>query len=640
MTDRLFPFIWLICFAAALMPLAAFESEFIFVAVVLLAAAVSFASLKQNFTARITRTDIAVLVPVFSFWAVALGSVVASEIPTISLIYFGVFSLFPLSFCCTMLARGKTWFFVVAGAGYVLFAVAILLHEFTRFFMDPDPLFRAQWPFADANAFAGFLLPGFFAALGLMLAGKNRMQSNMGLALAVLTAAGMLATGSRGGLVALGAALVIFVILSWPQIRHHKRCVLAFMGSVAVLIIVASLLGVMPKYNAGERIVDTLTGVEPLLWTRPEIWAGAWQIAKDHFWIGTGIGTFYLYFPAANPGDYSSAGRMAHNDPLQFWVEMGVLAPLLFYGFIIAACAVTFRALKNVAADNSARIRIIAPFCALGALAIHAQVNFPFYIPSTLMLAGVFLGYWFMQVRGVLSGAGAALPQEHRQILKIMLIVPLLAVSYGFMILQSSHIVFMQGDARGQAGDLDGFVRDINKASRMAGRKNAEALLMAARVKATALQAQGGIARAGAGELYKETAALLDEAEALNPRLAGAAHTRGLLLVSGRLLGLEGEGSPEEFFLKALALEPMYFPARVELARYYMRKHDKARAFAVLEEGWKWVDAANVPDEYFEMLAGSAMEQGRHDLSGSALGRLTRSKRAQAAAHPAPAGGK
>jgi hypothetical protein len=58
----------------------------------------------------------------------------------------------------------------------------------------------------------------------------------------------------------------------------------------------------------------------------------------------TGIGTFYLYYPAVNTGDYFSTGRMAHSDPLQFWAEMGVLAPLLFYGFIIAACAATRRA--------------------------------------------------------------------------------------------------------------------------------------------------------------------------------------------------------------------------------------------------------------------------------------------------------
>ncbi len=640
MTDRLFPFIWLISFAAALMPLAALESEFIFVAVVALAAAVSFAVLKHDFAARVTRTDTAVLVPVFSFWFVAFASVAASEIPTISLIYFGVFSLFPLSLCCTMLARGKTWFFTVAGIGYALFAAAIFLHEFVHFFMHPEPSFRAQWPFADANALAGFLLPGFFAALGLMLGATRRAHSNAGLALAVVGAAGIMATGSRGGLMALVLTLAVFVILSWPQIRHHKRCVFAFLASVVALLALSQFPGVMPEHNAGERIVRTFTGEEPALWTRPEIWAGTWRIIQEHLWTGTGIGTFHLYYPAANAGDYLSAGRMAHNDLLQFWAEMGVLAPLLFYGFIAAACVTTWRALKNIAPNDPARIHIIAPFCALGALAAHAHVNFPFYVPSTLMLAGVFTGYWFVQVRRVSEGVGTALPPERRQMLKIALIVPLLAVSYGFMILQASHIVFMRGDARGQVGDLEGFVEDINKASRMAGRKNAEAVLMAARVNVASLQAQGGIARVGARQLHKDTVALLDEAEELNPRLAGVPHTRGLLAVSRALLGLDGEGSPEDFFLEALALEPMYFPARVELARYYTRKHDKERAFAVLEEGWKWVDTAEVPDAYYDMLASSAMEQGRHDVSGSALERLARSKRAQAAANPVPQDGK
>lgn len=627
MTDRLFPLIWVTCFAVALMPLAAFEAHFIFVAVSLLATAVSFAVLKHDFTVSVTRTDLSVLIPVFAFWALALLSVALSEIPTISLIYFGVFSLFPLSFCCALLAREKTWFFAVAAAGYALVATGILLHEFAQFFAHGDDTFRAGWPFADANALAGFLLPGLFAALGLMLAGKNRVHSNAGLALAVLSAAGLMASGSRGGLVAALIVFVIFAALSWSQIRHHRRCISVFLIAAAMLAI---LPGLMPEHNAGERILRTISGEEPILWTRPAIWAGAWQIIREHAWTGTGIGTFYLYYPAVNTGDYFSAGRMAHNDPLQFWAEMGITAPLLFYIFIIAACVATWRTLRNTSPDDPRRVQIIAPFCGLGALVLHAHVNFPFYIPATLMLAGMFTGYWFTQVRAVLPGQSAA-PPRYRQSLKIVLIVPLLAILYGFMILQASHIVFTRGDARGLAGDLKGFADDINKASRMAERKNAEAVLMAAQVNVAQLQGQGGIARQGSQQLYDETVKLLDEVQNLNPRLAAVAYTRGLLAVSRALLGLNGEGSPETLFLAALALDPRYYPARLQLARYYTRKKDAAKAYAVLEEGRKWADTADAPDAYYEMLASSAMEQGRHDISGFALERLARSKRAQAA---------
>ncbi len=618
------------------MPFAAYEAEFIFIAVSLLAVAVSFAMLKYDFTVRVTRTDAAVLIPVFAFWSVALASVALSEIPTISLIYFGVFSLFPLSFCCGMLAREKMWFFAVAGIGYASLATVILLHDFVLVSTEAVPSLRIQWPFADANALAGFLLPGFFAALGLMLGSRRRADSNIGMMLAILAVAGVMATGSRGGLAAMICALAVFTILSWPQIMHHKRCVFLFLAAIAVL---AMIPGLVPEHNAGERIILTLTGQEPFLWTRPAIWAGAWQIAREHFWTGTGIGTFYLYYPAVNAGDYYSAGRMAHNDPLQFWAEMGVLAPLLFYGFILVACVLTWRALKNFPRDDVRRMRIIAPFCALGALVLHAHVNFPFYIPATLMLAGIFTGCWFVQVRQAMAGADAAKPLRHRQALKIVLIVPLLAILYGFMILQASHIVFMRGDLRGQVGDLTGFADDINKASRMAGRKNTDSLLMAAQVNVASLQAQGGIARKNSQQLHDETVKLLDEVRSLNPLLVATAHTRGLLAVSRALLGLGGEGSPEIFFQESLALDPRFFPARIDLARYYMRRHNKPKAFSVLEDGRKWVDAADAPDVYYEMLASSAMEQGRHDISRFALERLARSKRLQAA-NSAPDSGK
>ncbi|MBK9562992.1 MAG: hypothetical protein IPO54_07745 [Micavibrio sp.] len=161
MTHRLFPFIWLTCFAAALMPLAAFEAQFIFVAVTLLAAAVSFAVLKRDFAARVTPLDVTVLIPVFAFWALALASVALSEIPTISLIYFGVFSLFPLSFCCVLLAREKTWFFAVAGIGYALFAAGILLHEFASFSFMATTRSAPGGRLRMRNALAGFCCRGF-----------------------------------------------------------------------------------------------------------------------------------------------------------------------------------------------------------------------------------------------------------------------------------------------------------------------------------------------------------------------------------------------------------------------------------------------------------------------------------------------
>ncbi|MBK9562993.1 MAG: O-antigen ligase family protein [Micavibrio sp.] len=135
------------------------------------------------------------------------------------------------------------------------------------------------------------MLPGLFAALGLMLGGKTRVHSNAGLVLAVLSAAGLMASGSRGGLVAAAIAFIIFAVLSWPQVRHHRRCIFAFLIAAAVLAI---LPGIMPEHNAGERIVRTFTGEEPILWTRPAIWAATWQIIREHVWTGTGIGVLSL----------------------------------------------------------------------------------------------------------------------------------------------------------------------------------------------------------------------------------------------------------------------------------------------------------------------------------------------------------
>src|SRR5690606_5015736 len=105
--------------------------------------------------------------------------------------------------------------------------------------------------------------------------------------------------------------------------------------------------------------------------------------------IGTGIGNFFLYYPAYRAEDFSTAGFMAHNDPLQFAVEMGLLAPVLFYALLIMVLLRTLKSLRGIAGDNPRRLLILAPFFALAALVLHAHISFHFHVLALLMASGV-----------------------------------------------------------------------------------------------------------------------------------------------------------------------------------------------------------------------------------------------------------
>jgi len=634
MMSRLFPILWLVAFAAALMPVAVYEAHFVLAACAILAAGVSFALLKHPFSQYAAPVDVAFLTPVFAFWGLAFVSVLLSDVAYTSFLYFCFFSVFPLSLCCTLLVRDKARFFHVAGAGIAAIFAALAVTALVQFFAFPDMLVygRAHWPFADPNSLAGLLVPGFFCAFGVMIAAKNRLTSNLGLVLAILIAGVLLVAGSRGAIFALAGGVAVFAALAFAHFRKHVRCIGILVFAAAIMVALTQAGGTVASESTGYRLGKTVAGNLPVLWERPEIWRSTWEIIKDHLWTGTGIGTFFLYYNEYRGVDYHSAGRMAHSDPLQFWAEMGVFAPVLFYIFIAFAVALTAKALRKVPRDDVRRVQIVAPFCALGALVLHTHITFHFHVISILMVMGIVTGYWFWQARQVAGESFAALPAlrlPDRQMLKIALIVPLLAATYVFLMLQGGHILGAAGQARLYAGDLQGFVRDINRASALSQRKDAESMIFAVNVPLGLLETPGRKMVPEEASLYlAQGNKLLDETWALNPRLAAVPYFRARLIKAAEVHGVAPQGDKETLLNDALRLNPLYFPARLDLARLHLKRQESKKAYDVIADGLKWQDAAFVPPEYFQMLAALSLEHGSSDIREYALKMLVKIRRA------------
>ena len=106
--------------------------------------------------------------------------------------------------------------------------------------------------------------------------------------------------------------------------------------------LVVAVLGYAVLTKAGVRFLDIFSG--QALEGRGVIWATSMKMAFDHFLTGTGLGTFYLYYPANRIAALdNSAGQWAHMDSLQLFVETGIAAPVLLYAL---AASVIFAALK------------------------------------------------------------------------------------------------------------------------------------------------------------------------------------------------------------------------------------------------------------------------------------------------------
>ena len=129
----------------------------------------------------------------------------------------------------------------------------------------------------------------------------------------------------------------------------------------------------------------------------------AWYMIQDYFWLGTGLGTFYYYYTAYRSPLDASDGFFAHMDPLQFWMETGVLAPVLFYGVLLCVLLRTIRAVWAARANYLQRLEIMAPFCGLLALTLHTHLTFHLYMPGILLPLAVFLACWYVATEKALG---------------------------------------------------------------------------------------------------------------------------------------------------------------------------------------------------------------------------------------------
>ncbi len=596
-----YSFVFISAFIFSLMPFQNYEAHGFFLAFIVLAASVVSAILKGG---KAIKPD-AILVLGFLFWGLALVSAFLSEAPFVSFIYFCFFSALPLTLLLTLYVPKPLEFFKITGVALMVIIAGLAVFSFVEYLFLPSWLHKgyACWPLADPNSLAGLFSFAFFGGFGLMLAGRSRLESNAGLVLSLLFFSAILLTGSKGAIVAMAIALMVFIILGHPHVVKHIKCCGILATGAGLALLLAWIQGA-----TGFHIASGGVGHGDIDQRIAEI-ASTWRIAMDHFWTGTGIGTFFLYYPAYRGADYHSAGFMAHNDPLQFFSEMGIFAPVLFYAFIIAAIVKTVKALRPLAPQDPARILILVPFSALGAMIAHTHINFHFNILSMLMLTGLLTGFWYLRIAQ--SSETLSSNSYMRQIAAFAFVMLALV----FAGLQGGNILTSRAVEKINAGDLQGFAADINLAGVISMKTDARALTLAASIPIGVLESRKKhLSKDEKEKLVARAEALLVKAEKLNPRLAAVYFYRA------RLADIfPQESTPEQFLQKALSVDPMHTAARLALADRQAAQGHKKEALETLKAGQEW---PNVTGEYLYKMAMLAKEAGDMETQDTALARL------------------
>lgn len=234
---------------------------------------------------------------------------------------------------------------------------------------------RAFANFAGANSFAGFLALIAPIAFGLFIYEKNiKLRIWLGLALAALSAA-LYFTFSKGALLAIAAAAVVFII---GRLRKSSRAKGLLIGSLAAVLVGVPLY-IFWRFYRGD-IGAAVANTEG----RVELWRAAWHILERHPRLGIGPGAFATELTHYQIGSVFSP--FAHNTYLQMAAETGVVGLIALVVVIVSLLVLAWRSFDAEAGgDDWLRLGLLA---ALIGFFAHNVVDYTWYVP------GVAVAFW------------------------------------------------------------------------------------------------------------------------------------------------------------------------------------------------------------------------------------------------------
>jgi O-antigen ligase len=222
----------------------------------------------------------------------------------------------------------------------------------------PSDFGRLEGAGGDPNETAAALVAA--AALSVALAvswrGKPFMRL-MAIVIAPLCAFASLLTLSRGGLVALGAALIAAVLMA-----GRRRTQMLLVAAVSASLVVGYFAFFAPA-SAVERVTEVHGGTG-----RTDIWKVGLRMVNGAPIQGIGAGNFpivsihYLIAPGALLRDdfIVQTPKVAHNTYLEVLAELGIVGLTLFMIVIIFAIGCAVRAARYAAKLKDREIDILA----------------------------------------------------------------------------------------------------------------------------------------------------------------------------------------------------------------------------------------------------------------------------------------
>ena len=244
--------------------------------------------------------------------------------------------------------------------------------------------------FFNPNPLGGFLAMGFFLALAAALADRLPWRRLVWGAAALLMLGAIAPTYSKGAIISLAVASVVFIVMAAGASVHRARN-LRLVAALALVAIVAvcALLYASPPIR--DRVTGALGPRSASNMFRILAWEGTARMAAAHPLLGVGPGGFKFAFMEHAVGGYVEA---AHQNYLQVAGEQGFLGLAAFL-WLIGAIIFTGRRALARAPDFAGRILVIGPLAALTVVLVHSFLDYDLYIGA--------IGLTFWLIAGLIA---------------------------------------------------------------------------------------------------------------------------------------------------------------------------------------------------------------------------------------------
>ena len=314
-----------------------------------------------------------------------------------------IFLLIPTIFCAVVCSGNpeKILPFALAAGGVVIGGVMLwALYQFI-FMFGGDFGTRVKHPFLDPNNLAAFLNMGLLPLLALAFRHQQRRDQLAFGALALLFFIALLSTNSRMALLSMIAGFLVMMPVVIRQTRYPTVTAISLIAAAAIVILIMNqvmdgqLFFYMREIFSFEKSAS--------MTDRLALWMSSLRIFEDHFWLGTGLASFYYYYPQYRQPTDSSDGYFVHMDPLQIGLETGIAGFALIYIFLICVLCRTIRVMRLPDLKGSDRLLVLAPFTGLLTVCIHMHMTFCLYLPAIAIPAGILLAWWYVMTQRYLT---------------------------------------------------------------------------------------------------------------------------------------------------------------------------------------------------------------------------------------------